>query len=273
MMAIRTLPFGYCIDGGRVSIVEDEAKIVRMIFAGYAEGRSYVDLTRWLNGQSIPYLSGKPWNKNVVARILRDARYLGGDTYPPIITVEMFGSRKPSASGRLNLPQVKDIRILARCSVCGEPVRRERTNSWRCPRCMVSAVPSTDRQLINDVYNLLRGLRDHPNIVSIPASADEQIPGVLTAENELVSELDAAEFNESAAKAKALSLAAVRFNALGSEDYETMRIQYLLAKTEPSDELDTVLLRQITSAILIHPTGEVSLKLKNGQIVERSEFL
>ena len=69
----------------------------------------------------------------------------------------------------------------------------------------------------------------------------------------------------------ALSLAAARFNARGSEDYETMRIRYILASAEQHDGLDIVLLRQITSAILIYPTGAVSLKLKNSQITERSD--
>lgn len=271
-MANRTLPFGYCISGGKVCIVEAEAEIVRMIVTSYAEGRSYNDLTRWLNGQSTPYLPGKPWNKNAVARILQDERYMGNDTYPPILAVESFGRRKPSAAGRLNQPQVKDIRILARCSVCGESVRRERKNTWRCPRCMVSSMPSTDRQLITNVSELLQRLCAHPSTVSPLTPTGEKPPSVLTAENELAHELEAAEFDESAAKAKALSLAAARFDALGSEDYETMRIQYILTRTEPSAGLDTALLRLITSAILIHPTGKVSLKLKNGQTIERSEF-
>ena len=70
-------------------------------------------------------------------------------------------------------------------------------------------------------------------------------------------------------KAKSISLASARFNALGSEDYETMRIQYILTRTEQNGGLDIELLRQITSAILIHPNGAVSLKLKNGQIIEK----
>ena len=271
-MAIRTLPFGYRMSQGKICIVENEARIVQRIFASYAEGHSYDDLTRWLNGQSIPYLPGKSWNKNTVARILRDERYLGGDTYSPIITAEMFGSRKPGASGRLNLPQVKDIRILARCGVCGEPIRRERKNTWRCPHCMVSAVPTTDQRLIADVSELFRGLCGHPGIVGPPDPTDDEKSTILAAENELAHELEAVEFDEAAAKAKALLLATARFDALGSEDYETMRIQHLLALAEPSAELDTVLLRQITSAILISPAGEVRLKLKNKQIVERSTF-
>lgn len=272
-MANRTQPFGYFIANGKVRIMEDEAEIVRRIFARYTEGFSYDDLTRWLNGQHIPYYPGKPWNKNAIARILQDERYLGGDTYPPIIQAAKFTRRTPSRTGRPNEPQVKDIRILARCSVCGQPVRRERTNTWRCPHCMVSAIPSTDRQLIDNVSELLRGLCGHPDMVVIPDCEDKENANVLTAESELAHEFEAADFDESSAKAKALSLAAARFNAIDSEDYETMRIQHILARAGPSDELDTALLRQITSAILIHPNGEVSLKLKNTQIVERSAFL
>ena len=271
-MANRTLPFGYYISHGKVCVMDAEAEIVRRIFASYGEGRSYDDLTRWLNGQNIPYLPGKSWNKNAVARILRDERYLGGDTYPPIVASEMFGNRKPASSGRLNLPQVKDIRILAHCGVCGEPVRRERENTWRCPHCMVSAVSTTDQRLIADVSELLWGLCVHPDIVGPPASTGDENTTILAAENELAHALEATEFDEAAARAKALSLAAARFGTLGSEDYETMRIQHLLAGAEPSADLDTMLLRQITSAILISPIGEVRLKLKNKQIVERSTF-
>lgn len=271
-MLNRTMPFGYHMCHGKVCIVGNEAEIVRRIFAGYAGGRSYDTLTEWLNGQSVPYLQGKPWNKNAVARILRDERYLGDDTYPRIVESELFGCRVPNAGGRLNLPQIKGIRILARCSVCGEPVRRERQNTWRCPHCMASAVPCTDQRLIDDVSELLRELCGHPDMVGIQASSDDESPSILAAENELVQVMNAAEFDEAAAKSKVLSLASTRFDALDSEDYETMRIQHILVSAEPSAELDTVLLRQITSAILISPTGEVSLKLKNKQIVERSVF-
>lgn len=268
-MANRTLPFGYRMSHGKVCITEEEAELVRMIFSGYAEGDSYETLTRWLNGQSIPYFPGKPWNKNAVARMLQDERYLGDDIYPPIIGAEMLGSRKPSSSGRLSLPQLKDIRILARCAVCGGPVRRVRTDTWRCPRCMVSAVRSTDRQLIDDVSDLLRGLCSHPEAVLLPTPSGGTDINVFAAEKELAHTLEAAEFDESAARAKVLLLAAARFDALGSEDYETMRIRHILVGTEPSAELDTTLLRQITSAILISPAGEVRLKLKNGQIIEK----
>ncbi len=270
-MAYRKLPFGYEMRGGQICIVETEAEVVRMIFTSYAEGNSYKTLTEWLNSKDIPYFPGKRWNKNTVARMLQDVRYLGSRAYPAIISAEVFGSRKPSTSGKSNCPQIKDIRILARCGVCGRAVRRERMDTWCCPHCMTSAVKATDQQLMDRTAELLRGLCEHPDAVGLPPAADVESGGILAAKNDFDHELERAEFNESTAREKAISLAAARFNALGSEDYETTRIQYILAKTEQSGGLDTELLRQITSAILIHPTGAVSLKLKNGQIIERND--
>ena len=272
-MANRKLPFGYCMQNGQICVADAEAEIVRMIFTSYAEGNSYETLAEWLNDGRHIYFPGKQWNKNTLARILQDERYLGNSVYPAILAPGAFQRRKPTASGKLNHPQIKDIRILAHCAVCGKPIHRERTDTWRCPHCMASAVNSTDKRLMDSAAELLQGLCRHPDAAAVLPAADVESERVLAARNGFAQELENEEFDESAARAKAVSLAAARFNALGSEDYETMRIQYILAKTEQNGGLDTALLRQITSAILIHPTGEISLKLKNGQIMKRSDLI
>ena len=76
-------------------------------------------------------------------------------------------------------------------------------------------------------------------------------------------------FDAAHARALAITLASARFDALGSEDYETIRIRRLISGAQPCGDLDAELLRQITAAILIHPDGAVSLKLKNGQTIGR----
>ena len=271
-MANRKLPFGYCMESGQICVVDDEAEIIRMIFTSYAEGNSYETLAEWLNNGRYPYAPGKRWNKNTLARILQDERYLGNSVYPAILASGAFQRRKPTASGKLNHPQIKDIRILARCAACGKPIQRERTDTWRCPHCMTLAINSTDKRLMDSVAELLQGLCQRPDAVVSLTAADMESENVLSAKNSFTQELENEEFDESAARAKAISLAAARFDALGSEDYETMRIQYILARTEQNGGLDTALLCQITSAILILPTGEVSLKLKNGQIMKRSDL-
>lgn len=273
-MANRKLPFGYRIWGGQVQIEEHEAETVRIIFDRYIAGVSYDRLAGELNGHDVPYAPGKRWNKNMVARILQDERYLGGSAYSQIVTPESFRrakTAKPDVSGTRSCTEIKDIRILARCGLCHGPMRRTRKNYWLCPHCMDSPASIKDDHLILCVDHLLRRLCKHPDAIA-PSPAVPADSGIIqSAQDRFIQEMDKPEFNEGAAKSAALALASAQFNALDSSDYETMRIQYILGQSEPCDGLDTSLLRQIVSTVLIHPTGEVSLRLKNNQIVERSD--
>ena len=269
-MANRKQPFGYQIRDGQIKIKENEAQAVRMIFDCYTAGMSYSRLTDKLNGQSVPYVPGKPWNKNMLARVLQDERYTGGAAYPQIITPESFQyarAAKPDTSGTTDRAEIKDIRILARCGLCHGPMRRERKGRWQCPKCMDSPAGIKDSHLILCVERLLRRLHEKPETVAPSPAAPSNDEAVRRAQDDFAHELDKPEFDESAATAKAIALAAARFNAIGSADYETMRLQYILKNSKPQDGLDTGLLRQITSAILIYPNGVVSLELKNSQII------
>ena len=75
-MANRKLPFGYCLRNGQVREETTEAEVVRLIFRRYGEGASYGALADELSALGCPYAPGRPWNKNMVARILQDRRYL-----------------------------------------------------------------------------------------------------------------------------------------------------------------------------------------------------
>lgn len=273
-MAIRKLPFGYRIQNGQIQIAEHEAEVVRMIFDRYAEYPSYGRLTDKLNGHDVPYVPGKPWNKNMVARVLQDERYLGSSTYPQIVTPEAFQrakAAKPDVSGTADCSEIKDIRILARCGLCYASMQRERKDRWRCLHCMDSPVSIKDGHLVLCVDRLLRRLREQPDTITLSSAIPTDDEAVQCVQDNFAYELDKPEFDESTVTAKALALAAARFNVLDSGDYETMRLQYILENSKPQDGLDTGLLRQTASAILIYPTGAVSLKLKNSQIIERSD--
>lgn len=271
-MANRMLPFGYCVQKGQIHVAEPEANVVRIIFRRYIEGLSYDKLAEELNGQDIPYATGKRWNKNMVARILRNERYMGDPTYPQIVAPESFRQArvaKPDVTGTTECREITDIRRLARCGLCHGSMQRERKNSWRCPQCMESPANIKDTHLLLCVDRLLHKLREQPDTVFPSPAVATESGTIQSAQDEVDQELDRPEFDEAVAKAKALSLAALRFDALGSEDYETMRIRYILTNAEPHDGLDVDLLRQICAAILIRPSGAVSIRLKNGQIMKQ----
>jgi len=279
-MANRKLPFGYETQRGIVCINVTEASIVREIYTAYIGGMSYSQITDHLNTQAVPYNEkGKPWNKNMVARILGCELYTGSKSYPAILSNEEYRQVemvKPSSGKPLDTSGGrKVVRQLARCASCGNPLSLSANNHgwerWYCSSCNIISANAVMTDTLNAVSHILAIIRNSPELVQI-SFQPEYAPQISIEQvrKEFETVLHADEFDELAAKSAVLSLASARFNALGSEDYETRRIQYILARAEQCDGLDITLLRQITSAILIHPDGEVSLKLKNGQIVKGS---
>lgn len=281
-MASRKLPFGYQIRQGQIEAHPVELETLRWIFHRYVDGSSYKEIAVLLQEQGAAYVPGKCWNKNMVARILADRRYVGADGYPRLIDEKLFRSVGDALSSRASpvqkKPECTAVQWLAVCGTCGERALRDSRQHgkerWQCPKCKSISTLATDEKLVAETRAVLNRLIADPDTVTcLDCEMDEGKDSAQREENEFKEMVADPSFDEPAARAKALSLAAARFDALGSEDYESMRIQHLLAGAEPSAELDTTLLRQITSAILISPTGEVRLKLKNKQIVERSTFL
>ena len=279
-MANRKLPFGYEMQRGIVCVKTAEAAIVKEIYAAYIRGISYSQITDSLNAQAVPYNEpGKSWNKNMVARVLSNELYTGNETYPAILSEGEYrraASAKPATGASLDT-RAKTTRQLARCAVCGSALALSGNKygwaRWNCPSCNAISADAVMPDTVDALSHILTAMVRNPELIQAPPQAKQSMQGIpeqLGSEFNLA--IQAEEFNESAARAKAISLAAARFDALGSEDYETMRIQYILAKTEQNGGLDTALLRQITSAILIFPTGEVSLRLKNRQIIKRSDL-
>ena len=279
-MANRKLPFGYEMQQGIVCVKNAEAAIVKDIYAAYIRGISYRQITYSLNAQAVPYNEPrKSWNKNMVARILSNELYTGNETYPAILSDDEYRravSAKPATGASLNTT-AKTVRQLARCAACGSALTLSGNKygwaRWNCPSCNDISADAVMPDTIDTLSHILTAMVRNPELIQAPPQVEQTVQGMPErSENEFNLAIQAEEFDESAARAKAISLAAARFDALGSEDYETMRIQYILARTEQNGGLDTALLRQITSAILIFPTGEVSLKLKNGQILKRSDL-
>jgi len=71
-------PFGYKLDGRTLKIVEEEADVVRSIFAAYLSGRGIQDIVDGLNRECIPNrLNRERWNFHTVSYILTNISYTG----------------------------------------------------------------------------------------------------------------------------------------------------------------------------------------------------
>ncbi len=103
--AIFDLPYGYKNNNGTVEIVEDQAEVVKEIFALYKDGLGINAIAKLLNSRGIDAPKSKSWHANTVNRCLQNKAYHGyreirfqklkevdiqEDVYPVIIPKEEF---------------------------------------------------------------------------------------------------------------------------------------------------------------------------------------
>jgi len=275
----RKQPFGYAMQNGKIVINESEAALVRDIFIAYKNGNSYSQIVKILNKQPIPYFNpGTPWAKTMVARILSNTAYQGSEQYPAVITQDEYQdalSKKPITGACLEQFQdFKAIRHMVKCSNCGSPLKmgnnRYRNVKWSCPSCGVFASRTADTMVhLAEIINHL--IETPEQLHGSPRKKVSEAIELRRKEDAFACEINNSAFDEQKARIAAILLASARYDVLGSEEYETRKIKYILSHTQKSEELDTTLLREIADEIIIHSDGKIGLKMKNGQIIERNE--
>ena len=195
--------------------------------------------------QTIPYITGKLWNKNMVARILENPKYTGESEYPPLISQEQFEAvqvrRKKQAAPPQKTPAQKELRRL----------------------CGGAPPPWVERQ----VLDVLNDLITHPKQLRCPPCENVPPAEVVRLSRKLDELLNTPPVDEDRAREMALHLAELQLNAIGPEEYETTRLQRLFQKHRPMDDLDQGLLHESVRRITYN-RRTVSILLKNNQIVE-----
>lgn len=276
-MKNRSLPYGYEMQNGTVAENANESEIVRMLFSAYAGGASFKTLAEQLVYRGVPFQNGDVrWNKNKVARILNSELYCGNAGYPALIDRSLYEqamARKPACGETSNdARRVKAIRALSRCAACGGALRmsagRKGWTRWNCADCGALGTQAETERIMGNLTTLYRALLRDEYEICAPASDVQADEMLRQKESTFDNLLDDENFNETDAMAAAMELAAMRYSSIGTEDYETRRILYLIEQhTQEKAETDITEIKEIASAILIHPNGDVSIRLKNGQLI------
>lgn len=244
MASNRKLPFGYKMEFGEIVIHPVEAVVVQKIFQQYISGESYKSLVDMLREQDVPYIPGKPWNKNMVARILENKKYVGEDGWPVIVPAEQYEHANEKRTAKVTPPTKTETQKVLRKLCCGGPA---------------AEAEQTVLRLLNDLIAA-------PEKICVPEIAAE---GPAQEENigqALKAELENQPVNEDAAKSLALELASARYAAIGNQEYETMRLRWLFMRYTPMQELGAEILRSAVASIHLR-RGQITIRLKNGQMV------
>ena len=235
-MGNRKLPFGYQMRMGEVVRNEPEAKAVQDIFLQYTLGASLKEIAAQMSKTDTVYDDGKSWNKNMVARILENAKYTGADDYPRLVDTTLFESVAEMRQTKQRLP--------------------ERTPAQKALKRVCSKPPTPEVEQPERIMQ--------PERTSKPTYTNTQA--------ELDEVLNAQPLDEDAARSLICKLAQEQYDAIGNEEYETERLRRLFTAFECTAELNAELLQSTVSAVLV-TRQTVRLQLKNGQIIGKDDLV
>lgn len=249
-MGKRKLPFGYILENGDIKIELHAQRCVIWIYNIYASGVSLSEIASELNEQwSINYDKDKPWNKNMIDRILQDQRYTGDALYPKIISESLFETVQSQRAERCGLPRQTEVQKALR-DLGGEKVSDE----------------------INiAVLSVLNRLASDPGMIQSPTQERADQTQLFRTHRELDAVMDRQPIDEEQAAQLIQRQAELEYAMLGNEEYETERLRRLFGKLEPIKELSADLLRKAVAEISVE-IKKVSVTLKNNQVIEVSDL-
>ena len=247
-MGKRKQPFGYKMELGEILPQPQEAETVRSIYLQYLAGASFKQLAEQLQTEDVPYDVDKPWNKNMVARILEDDRYIGEKYFPALIPTEQFHAaqerRKEMHPEYKQTSAQKELRKL-----CG------------------GIVPDS---VARKVLKILNQVVDDPQLIKIESSGVPTTEDIRQRRLELDKLLQTPPVDEEIARQKAMELAVLTLVSVEMEEYEAHRLRSIFGKQAKMRELDANLLRQNVRKIT-YGSKTVKVLLKNNQVLEECD--
>ena len=247
-MGNRKQPFGYKMEFGEIVPQPQEAETIRSIYLQYLAGASFKQLAEQLQAEDVPYDEDKSWNKNMVARILEDDRYIGEKYFPALIPTEQFHAaqerRKEMRPEYKQTSAQKELRKL-----CG------------------GIVPDS---VARKVLKILNQVVDDPQLIKIKSSGVPTTEDIRQRRLELDKLLQTPPVDEEIARQKAMELAVLTLVSVEMEEYEAHRLRSIFGKQAKMRELDANLLRQSVRKIT-YGSKTVKVLLKNNQVLEECD--
>lgn len=247
-MGNRKQPFGYKMEFGEIVPQLREAEAVQSIYQQYLAGASFNQLAEQFQAEGIPYDADKPWNKNMVARILEDDRYIGGKNFPALIETEQFHAvqerRRKMCPECKQTPAQKELRRL-----CG------------------GTVPDS---VARKILKILNQAVDDPQLIKIEASGVPTTEDIRQRRLELDKLLQTPPVDEEIARQKAMELAVLTLVHVEMEEYEAHRLRSIFGRQKKMEKLDADLLWKGVRKIA-YTSEAVTVLLKNNQVLEERD--
>lgn len=276
----RKIPFGYIIEGGVTLPHPQEADAARYIFGQYLAGSSLLAIAEDMTRQGPRYHQHTPaWNKNMVKRVLENQKYIGAESYPPLVSNEDFAAaqrqrfdRNTYAPLSAEIRSILDKTVCARCG--GKLARGTRSHGrvqWRCqePDCSQS-VALSDEALAKMVSGRLQELSQASHLLtaSEPQQAEPNLESIRL-QNELTLALNRGSESPEYIKPLILTAAVQRYNQLPdpTPTHALEGLQTRLEQGPVNAGIRSALLTTAVRAVRLSSDKTVALELVNGTII------
>lgn len=276
----RTIPFGYCMINGEITTEPKEVYAVATIFSEYLSGSSFLQIAKLMEAEKIRYSEDSDhWNKNMVKRIIENEKYIGNDTYPQIISKDIFRlaneKRVRKATTLCVISEdLQEIRKHTYCSECGEKVYRKTNGKgreyWDCrnPDCYKLEYWLTDRMIIGAVLTALNTVIANPSLIESGGEISIYSPtaDVIRKQNEINQMTDSPQVDFDRIKSEIICLAQMKYNCCTYNDspQKTVELKALLQNHEQLNTLDIGLFKACVSRIWISHFCTIEVEFVNG---------
>ena len=280
----RTIPFGYCMNNGKITVDFTESKAVIEIFEKYLNGSSLMQIAKLMKSEKIRYTADSDhWNKNMVKRIIENEKYLGNDKYPQIISKTFFNQanekRVSKATSVSVIPEdLQEIRNRTYCSECGHRLSRIggncRNSKWDCrnPDCYKFEYQLTDQMIIGAALTVLNTAIANPNLIENNGEISVYSPtaDVIRKQNEISQMTDSAQPDFDRIKSEIFKLAELKYACCtyNENPQKTAEIKALLENHEQLNTLDIGLFKSCINRVLISHFCTVEIEFTNGIVIK-----
>ena len=272
----RTIPFGYMMHNGIITANPAEVLAVLTIFSEYMSGKSLNSIAK---NMGVPYSDNIVWNKNMVKRVLENEKYLGTETYPQLISEDVFkavNERKSAKTTSLCIvpDELQEIRSLTFCKECSKRLFRTKAELWDCRNnsCNPFLFKLTDEMLTGAVLNILNTVIANPVLIETKANASEYISSseILCKQTEINRAIDNGTKTAEEIRKDILMLAEMKYNRCTYSDIpqKTALLKSMISDMEQLNTIDTGLLLSCVKQITVSHSCIIEAEFMNGVVIK-----
>ncbi|MGN0154657.1 MAG: recombinase family protein [Lachnospiraceae bacterium] len=293
------MPIGYKVIDGKITVCEENRKIVEEIFEDYDSGISATRIAKGLKARGIKNAQDRvAWTHVSIGRILENHNYLGTEYYPQIIETELFERVQKrreqirADGGKGSHRPGRDVRILfggvITCAECGavyshiQPHDKKRASGipkWKCKnyvyqnRLTCAGGFISDEQVKDVCVNAINRIMQDRKLMNPPERYGERVSAEYRKLDCRITEAKEAQLQRTS-HADLMELlyerAAERYRTLEirDTDYKIEEMREILADREELVEFDEELYRKLITQIVVYKDQTAEVIFINGSRIK-----